>query len=225
MAGSHDSAIKLIPPAPARTFVPDWYRKAERFIGGKMDLIESGINKDLKLCVPFLDALTSGYCIELPCDIYVKRDSNGINFYWHEEPMPMNLRSKNMATTLPRPSGHEESLYAWKSQWAVITPPGYSAIFTHPLNRFDLPFTTTSGVVDSDKYFSSGEIPFFLKDGFEGVIPAGTPIVQIIPIRREPWEHEILPYNEEFLSRNRYSIQKLLYGGYKKFLWQKKEYK
>jgi hypothetical protein len=225
MAGSHDSAIKLIPPAPAKTFVPDWYRKAERFIGGKMDLNESGVNKDLKLCVPFLDALTSGYCIELPCDIYVKRNSTDVVFFWHEKPEPVEMRSKQMATTLPRPSGHDKDLYAWVSEWATITPDGYSALFTHPLNRFDLPFTTTSGIVDSDKYFAAGQIPFFLKEGFEGVIEAGTPIVQIIPFKRDNWENETLPYNEEFLTKTKYSIQRLLFGGYKKLLWQKKDFR
>ena len=112
MAVTQDVADKIKPPAPARAYVPDWYRQATRFIGGKMELRQQGINKDLKLCVPFLDALTSGYVIELPADMLVQRDAQGVTFFWHEEPQLLEFRSKDMATTLPRPAGHDQDLYA-----------------------------------------------------------------------------------------------------------------
>lgn len=225
MAGSSDSAIKLPPPRSAKTFVPEWYKKAQQFIGGKMVARESGgINKDLKLCVPFLDALTTGYCVELPCDVLIERDARGVGFFWHEFPEPLEMRSKDLATTMPRPAGHDEDMYAWKLDWATITPPGYSVLITHPLNRFDLPFTTTSGVMDTDKYSNGGKVPFFLKEGFTGVIPAGTPIMQIIPIKRESWNSEVVPFDEEFLKRPMYLINRVLYGGYRALFWQKKTY-
>jgi hypothetical protein len=224
MAVTQDVADKIKPPAPARAYVPDWYRQATRFIGGKMELRQQGINKDLKLCVPFLDALTSGYVIELPADMLVQRDAQGVTFFWHEEPQLLEFRSKDMATTLPRPAGHDQDLYAWVTQWAMIAPPGYSLLVTHPLNRNDLPFTTTSGIIDSDKYSSAGQVPFFLRAGFSGVIPAGTPIMQVIPIKRENWKHEVLPYDRSFIVSVKYSIQRYMYGGYKKLLWQKKDY-
>lgn len=226
MAISQDFADKLTPPKPARSFVPDWYRKADRFIGGSMEVREvGGINKDLKLCLPFLDALTGGYCLELNCDLLIKRDERGVAFFWHEQPEPIENRPKNMATTLPRPAGHDKDLYAWKTVWSVITPPGYSAIYTHPMNRFDLPFVTTSGIMDTDSYPAAGEVPFFLKEGFSGVIEAGTPIIQIFPFKRESWEHEIAKTDNKLLESKRYAVQKYLYGGYKKLFWNKKEFR
>lgn len=226
MAGSKLVEVKLPAPQPARAFVPEWYKQAQRFIGGKMEVREKGgINKDLKLCVPFLDALTTGYAMELPCDVMVERDAQGnTGFFWHEYPEPVEMRSKDIASTLPRPAGHDQSLYAWKTNWAVITPPGYSAVFTHPLNRFDLPFFTTSGVMDTDKYSNPGEIPFFLKEGFTGVIPAGTPIVQIILIKRDGWVSEVADYEPNFLEKAKYLVSRTLYGGYKSLFWQKKDY-
>jgi hypothetical protein len=44
-----------------------------------------------------------------------------------------------------------------------------------------------AGIVDSDKYHGAGNIPFFLKEEFEGLIPKGTPYAQIIPIKRAEW--------------------------------------
>jgi hypothetical protein len=54
-----------------------------------------------------------------------------------------------------------------------------------------LPFFTLSGVTDTDTWGGSDVLNFALKKDFEGVIPAGTPIVQIIPFRRETWDFEI----------------------------------
>ena len=36
--------------------------------------------------------------------------------------------------------------------WTIEAPPGYSLLFTHPVNRADLPFTTLTGLVDCDAF-------------------------------------------------------------------------
>jgi len=224
MPMSVDVGAKLNRPKPAKEFLPRWYKESHPFVGGKMSIGENGINKDLKLCIPFLDAMAAGYCVELPCDVHVSRDSEGTNFYWHEEPFPMDRRPRNIASALPVPAGHDDVLYAWSIHWASMTPPGYSAVFCHPMNRNDLPFMTTAGIVDTDRYPSGGEIPFFLREGFTGVIPAGTPVVQIIPFKRESWSSSFEKHSEEFISRMRYAVSKVLFGGYAKFFWSKKTY-
>lgn len=225
MAASQETDDKVDPPKPARAGVPEWYKKANRFISGKMQITPEGVvNKDIKLCVPFLDAMTGGYLIELPADLLIERTQNGVSFYWHEEPQLIEFRNKEMATTLPRPAGHDHDLYAWVIHWATILPPGYSALVVHPLNRFDLPFITTNGIVDADNYFTGGQIPFFLRSDFVGIIPAGTPIVQIIPFKREDWKHEILPYDAKWMKSTMYSVSRFITGGYKKLKWQKKHF-
>ena len=76
---SEDTA-KLDPPTPARSSVPEWYKKAKRFRSGQMEILNDngGLNKDIKLCIPFLDALTSGYMLTMPTDLLVKRDEKGV---------------------------------------------------------------------------------------------------------------------------------------------------
>jgi hypothetical protein len=224
MPMSEEISNKLNPPASSKKFVPKWYKDSTAYIRGKMKISNTGINKDIKLCVPFLDAMTSGYCVELSCDIHISRGEDGVNFFWHEEPFPMQSRPPGIARLLPRPAGHSETLYAWSIHWASITPPGYSAIFCHPLNRYDLPFITTSGIVDTDKYHPGGEIPFFLRSDFSGVIPAGTPIVQIIPFKRDSWSSDVREYDSGLISRLRYSVGRVLSGGYAKFFWSKKHF-
>ena len=70
-------------------------------------------------------------------------------------------------------------------------PPGYSALYTQPLNRFELPFLTMGGIVDNDKVHLPGTMPFFVLKSFTGVLPAGTPYAQIFPFCREHWSAEI----------------------------------
>ena len=73
--------------------------------------------------------------------------------------------------------------------WSIEAPEGYSLLFTHPLNRFDLPFTTLSGLVDCDRYRDSWiHFPAHWHNmNFSGVLPKGTPVAQCLLVKRENW--------------------------------------
>jgi len=62
-------------------------------------------------------------------------------------------------------------------------------LFTHPFNRFDLPFTTLTGLVDCDRYHDNWiHFPAHWHDiDFSGVLPKGTPVAQCVPVRRDNW--------------------------------------
>lgn len=216
---------KLDAPKAAKSYIPDWYKKAPQFRGGEMKVQPYGLNKDLKLCAPFLDALTSGYCLELPADVLVERnEEGGVRFFWGDLERFIIIRDEDQAVHLPKPTGFDKRMYAWAMPFGIELPPGYSCMITHPLNRYDLPFITTSGVIESDNYVPGGEIPFFLQTGFTGVIPAGTPFIQIFPFKRENWESEKTPFDKSKFDRQMSVVAKYLFGGYKKHLWVKKTY-
>jgi len=73
--------------------------------------------------------------------------------------------------------------------WTIESPPGYSLLITHPVNRHDLPFTTLTGLVDCDLYKDNFiNFPAHWRDlAFSGVLPKGTPLAQCIPVKREFW--------------------------------------
>jgi hypothetical protein len=73
--------------------------------------------------------------------------------------------------------------------WTIEAPPGYSLLFTHPVNRADLPFTTLTGLVDCDTFNNSPvNFPARWHDpNFNGVLPKGTPVAQCLPIKRDSW--------------------------------------
>ena len=97
-------------------------------------------------------------------------------------------------------------------------------LLSHPFNRFDLPFTTLSGIIDADGILARGNIPFFIKEGFEGIVKQGTPIFQIIPFKRENWNVENDIRLKDRGKRNISLASRVIRGWYKDNIWHKKEY-
>jgi hypothetical protein len=213
---------------PARLYVPEWYKKTPSFIGsGKPEVRPQRSNKTMKLCVPFLDSMLTGYIVELWQDIEVVRNKeNGeFNIYWNEQPDVVTDRNSELNPNLPVPAGHMTTHFIWKTQLSIQTPLGYSCLVTHPMNRFDLPFTTLSAVVDTDiNPLARGSLPFFLKEDFEGIISKGTPIYQVIPFKRENWvakEDSKMHKLSQKITRMGNAVS---HGFYKKTGWSRKSY-
>jgi hypothetical protein len=115
-------------------------------------------------------------------------------------------------------------VHAWKLNVSFVVPDGYSMLIMHPLNRHDLPFTTISGVIDGGFVSPpSGQVPFFIKKNFEGVIKQGTPIIQIIPFLQQNWDSEIENGLTEKGYQNKHAHK--IYGWYKDTFWKKKKYR
>lgn len=185
-------------PGPIIKTLPDWYRQADRFdmdpLTGKPLEAPDGSGKypTFKACPAVFDVMGSGYAYKTPCDIEFFEDAAGDiharvldaqykDFLQDRFPMPQFFH----------PRGYHEKHFAWWADWALELPEGYSALYTQPFNRFELPFLTTSGIVDNDKVHLPGTMPFFVHRGFTGTLPAGTPYAQIIPFKREHWKSEI----------------------------------
>jgi hypothetical protein len=221
-------------PRPAAQSIPGWYKDMPVHMDGEK---ETGLNKEsvavsnltLKGCNPFLDALTSGYIFTLPFDIEFRRDYNGsLGIRWATNINFIGGHGADQAPGLPGPIGGTETLLKWRPGWRIITPKGYSALFTHPLNRHDLPFRTFSGVVDTDMYELGVEFPFQLlntidKDIF--ILEKGTPICQVIPFKRENWESEEVPFDEKANKVNGFKLKSKIVRSYKSQFWQKKTYR
>jgi hypothetical protein len=220
-------------PRPAAKSIPDWYKNMAVHMDGEKT---TGLSKTtnvvsnltLKGCSPFLDALTSGYTFELPFDIEFRRNEEGmINIRWATNVNYIGSHGPDQAPGLPGPVGGSESLLKWRPGWRIITPKGYSALFTHPLNRHDLPFRTFSGVVDTDMYKLGVEFPFQLLNTIEDdifILKKGTPICQVIPFKREDWKSEQVEFDEDANKKNGFKLKSQIVRSYKKQFWQKKNY-
>jgi hypothetical protein len=208
---------------PSKLFVPDWYKKIETFSAKKIQFEDgaSSPNKTVKNCMPVLDSFTSGYMAVLWQDIYCEYVDGTFKFRWSGEPAVIG--SKDDIDGFAVPEGYHENRYTWFTPYRFKLPKGYSALVTHPINRFDLPFHTISGVIDEN--MPSGHIPFFLRKGFTGIIEQGTPIYQVLPFKTENWQSEDAKDNLSELEKfSKLNSSRKFFGWYKNNVWSKKTY-
>lgn len=210
---SENIHIAYLPPSPAATMVPEWFKN-----------IEPVRNNDItiKKCVPVLDGFTAGYMFKTSVDIFyddktTKFIHNGVEevVSSHAEFQIEGMEMTDHLTQYP---------YKWVNKFFVQTPKGYSTLFIHPINRFDLPFQSISAIVDTDDFPLSVQFPFFMKKGFTGMIPAGTPIIQAIPFKRDDWEIDFPKQDESYAYEDYYKWFDPPMAKYKRFFWKKKRY-
>ncbi len=116
--------------------------------------------------------------------------------------------------------------YTWNACVSFSVPKGYNMLVTHPLNRYDLPFTTLSGIIEGEYVVQpSGSFPFYIKHGFTGLIEQGTPIFQIIPFKTESWESQKIEGLSKIGTTNQKASNLVFNGWYKNKFWTRKEYK
>lgn len=211
-------------PIPAKRQIPEWYKKLSPYKNNTKDIqIDSqNTTATVKKCIPVFDAITAGYIIPFPTDILVRIVEGKTVFQWPDFEMVRFQKAFQI-------DGHPntapgEDVPKWKNPWAIITPKGYSCYITSPLHR-ESPFSILEGVVDTDTYFNPIQFPFVMKDpDWVGVIPAGSPMVQIIPFKREKF---IMSVEKDKISKviksNRLINSKFI-EGYKKLFWSRKEY-
>lgn len=220
--------------SPAKDLIPDWYKSAPQWKDSKFFDFEKGFSPPgVKLCMPFFDSLTTGYMVKLPYDLYVKKDDKGERLIGWPKGVNLNMEKiMNSPSSRETPShknlipvGHYPKEFTWNSCVSYSVPKGYSFIYTHPFNRFDLPFTTLTGIVDGGFINGShGNTPFFLKEDFEGVIEQGTPIAQIIPFRQEKWKSKKIEGLSKIGAANDEAASIVFRGWYKKTFWTRKSY-
>ena len=176
----------------------------------------------IKRCIPVLDAITSGYIIVSPCDIYVSLKDGEPSY---NSAIPNFIRFHPRKQGYLHPNANDFQFPKWTNPWAIKTPAGYSCLFIPPMHNPNKWFTILEGVVDTDTYSSNVNFPFVLKNPTEEfMIPAGTPIAQVIPFKRDKWESKVSKDTSEPDKIVKY-LDSQFFDRYKRLFWNKKEYK
>lgn len=219
-------AEQIVPaPKPAKEYLPEWYKKFSVPENQKNRSNSQIPDMSLKMCQPFRDSLISGYIQESWQDISFYRDEHGnLTYEFLIDPEMISIRK---TPSLPIDETFYSHELLFHPQWAPKMPRGWSMLFTHPLNRIDLPFWVADGIIDSDSFsyfYPKSNIPFYLKSNFEGVIPRGTPLFQMIPIKRDRWISQKKRFNEVRQRVLESKAHSVFSGGYKKEFWKRKFY-
>jgi hypothetical protein len=178
-------------PIPAVRGLPDWFKALpQKAYNPTMGTDTQTVKK----CPPFIDAMTYGFLMPLPIDLEVRDGEFTWNFevpkgfvseYSHS---PIGFHDSSQVAGTPY-ADDDRFIIKFNNFWTIEAPPGYAVLFTHPVNRTDLPFTTITGLVDCDKFANSPvNFPARWHDpDFNGVLPKGTPVAQCLPVKRESW--------------------------------------
>ena len=211
-------------PYPASRVVPDWFKAmpAENETPGAQG--EMVHHRTVKNCPPFLDAMTCGYIIPLAADIKITVHADG--FYGEVD--PANLLHMHLAGQVPGAPFAGNHVLKFINPWLIQTPPGYSTLFLPPLNRFELPILPLAGLVDTDRFYQEVNIPalLMLPPGKTLVLQCGTPLAQVIPVKRAEFQSEFVPVDLERVTEmhERTMDRPENYDYYKDNFWQKKSY-
>jgi hypothetical protein len=210
-------------PVPAKKHIPEWFKNTQTV---KVANMEDSKRLNFKHCMPFTDAFLTGYILETPTDISIERvPGSNPKITFNEEQNVLSFRDKRNVGNIKIPDYCYDIHFIFKHTMHIKTPKGYSLLVTQPLNRLDLPFIALSGIVDTDvEPLRPGNYPVLLRKDFEGVIPKGTPILQIIPIKRESWQSEVDKSLLDTWMRYIYQVTSVFYGWYKNKAWVRKEY-
>jgi hypothetical protein len=232
---SKETEVFTPKPTPATRQVPDWYKNQNAYFGNENDFLKQGFSSStVKKCMPVFDGMTAGYILYAPCDIFIDA-TNPDKLEW-SIPATLNfirkdlvaVHTKEQTSEYPRDeSKYHKEVFRIMPFWAVGTENGYSCLFTHPLHRDPLPFKAFEAIVDTDKFITDGHLSFFIEKGFKGVIERGTPLVQVIPFKRESYESKLISGDEsaETFRTQRFFVRSKFKHAYKLFMRSKKEYK
>ena len=236
-------------PIPAHKAVPTWWKDLDRHMddepntrhnNGLIDGAGIPYGETVKTCVPVLDTLRTGYIIPLWTELIIGFEDDNPNFpiiSWNYQGLGQRKDSGEIAL-VPRNNIDPKTfsaargmpiynralennfpyMFTINSPWTIKTPPGDSCLFTKPLNS-DLPFDFVNGIVNTDKYALSVNWNFMMNRRFKGTLRVGTPIMQIIPFKRDDWESEVHTWTSEDIRQANISLTQLdMYfeGGYQR---------
>ena len=211
-------------PVPASKEIPSWYADLNSYMGDKKVPFDDGNSPaTIKRCMPVFDLMCSGYLIKSSVDVFVSQKDGGPFYQWPS----LNALTFHPIEQAPNHPDSNGNVYPkWTNYWSIKTPKGYSTLFVPPFHRESV-FKILPALVDTDTYFATVNFPFVLNDvNFEGLIPRGTPIAQVIPVKRENWTMEFGDQkNMSEAMTIEQSVKTGFFDRYKTMFRQSKQYK
>ena len=219
------------PPVRASKAIPEWIK-----------VIPNEHNKFLtaKRCLPLIEACSDGYVWKTHCDIEFEVAENekgtylslnfysGINHFAFDQGQPIIGKHGDDQINVDKQPLKEKirlhgdnpwrQVYKFNNLFVIETPKGYSCRFKSLSNSFNIPIQLFEGVVETDTYYSSINFPFRYTGSRKPhtyLLEKGTPLVQIIPFKREKWQTEYGLADLDRVHKQQYSLTTVFKNGYR----------
>lgn len=185
-------------------------------------------------CPGMLDYSHAGYIITAHADIHIKANSEGVVI----EVQGMHIEPHEAARSNPaqfnysivegmiEPVDVERSAWKIPLPWGVFAEKGFSGYLMPAIMHADYldKIFVFPGIIDFDKFHTINFVFSPLKE-CEFIIPAGTPLLQVLPMRRDEITAECGKATERDVDEMTFNMASRLPRYYRKFLSQRKVFK
>jgi len=198
-----EETVRDFKPVLAKNIIPDWWKRMRI-----MDFANGNTNHSIRSCPAMDDWLKSGWIIVSTRDMLVlcgnDRDDDDATCFQTVDLDQKGYQSIASSRSHPVAQYHNvfeylkngdnptniRDAFKMRAPWNVATPEGYSVFYLDPFLFQNEHFAVWQGIIDSDKFnknMDNSQIIFYPKVNHSFVIPKGTPLVQIIPFKRDEW--------------------------------------
>jgi hypothetical protein len=204
------------PIIPAREFHPQWAKNSaiayKEFVKNNAKYIRTtGIVK----CPGIRDITSKGFILQSWFDFSILTTDNPIEFqYCIPQGLAEHLKAQGFKKDLiewfsgdvpqvaiPLAKNDLQTVLKIITPWAVSIPKGWSLLIM-PIPYSDEPeFTATHGLLEHGNFYEINPILKWHKRPGELLVKAGTPLCQLIPVKDELIDCEILEYNAEIKQK------------------------
>lgn len=230
-------------PSPSIYSVPKEWKNLPKVIDHSENVLSAGnimadilpdlTSKTRRMCPAINDSFNFGYVIYCPVDIFIdSTDENSLIVQEAIDISPPNIYSmahpiieQKEVIDYAKSDFYHDHLLKIFTTFSVRTDPGYSCWFTAPISHPNLAVRAIDGIVDTDVFPADHPIPFLVKKNFKSILPAGTPILQIIPFKREDFymvDDCTFDFNEA--EKRTVKIKSMFKNSYKKNFWKRKKF-
>lgn len=224
---------KVFPePVSVASAIPEWWKTQESHLNNDQGVYRGTMLLTVKKCQAIFDSMTFGYYLKCPTDISIDATGDTLRVQLTSDIMGMqqHLVSNHLKEQMikyPIPDYFHPEVVRIHPMWLVKTEEGYSSLFVSPMHGEDSPIKAVPGVIDTDEYPSDGYLSFFVKKGFKGIIKQGTPIIQVIPFKRDDWQSSINKDkdSDSKIKEKNLGVRSVFQNGYRMKFWKKKTYR
>lgn len=213
-------------PYPAIKNMPQWWKDMPAYSNNEKKInLRPNPNVTVKRCIPTIDALGAGYYVPLWADLLVEQDNGFPIVKWNTATPVAEVWTQSQVSSFELKDGYSKLVFKNLHGWTIKTPPGWSCMIVHPIAYPNLPFEVIPGIVDTDVFNGEINVPFIIKEGFEGIIERDTPMFQVIPFKRETWNSK---FRVKSSQEHFFDIEKLtskIYRSYALLIKDKKIYR
>lgn len=208
----------MSPVVPARSVLPQWLDKQVR-----------AKNVKFVRCPGMHDMSHHGYLIPAWSDIHIKANAQGVVVDMplvHDNSLKPQFMDFSIVDGLaPIRDGVAKKVIKVPGPWGVFTEPGYSA-YVVPATSHS-PFLDKlyvyGGMVDYEKFHTINFI-FTALEPCEFVIPMGTPLLQVIPFKNEPYHAIVGKATSDERDQHQFSFKTRVIGAYRRLFHRKKTF-